>query len=144
MTSTAITEQLIEHRFPASSDQLCHVRQLVRDVLHAQSCRGDFVDTTVLAVDEATCNIMRHGYCGNTSGDIILQIERTGDTLTFRLIDYGPPVEICKVKSRNLDEVRPGGLGVYLIQRIMDTMQFEEPPEGAGNMLVMTRKLDCK
>ena len=144
MTSTPKSEELLEHRFPASSEQLCHVRQLVRDVLHAQGCGSDYVDTTVLAVDEATCNIMRHGYCGNTSGDIILQIGRSGDILTFRLIDYSPPVETCKVKSRDLDEVRPGGLGVYLIQRIMDTMQFEEPPEGAGNMLVMTRKLDCK
>ncbi len=144
MVGTAASEQLFEHRFPASSEQLCSVRQLVRDVLQAQGCGGDFVDTTVLAVDEATCNIMRHGYCGNASGDIILQILRTGGTLTFRLIDYCPPVETCKIKSRDLDEVRPGGLGVYLIQQIMDTMQFEKPPEGAGNMLVMTRKLDCE
>lgn len=140
----ATSEQLLEHRFPANSEQLCSVRQFIRDVLQAQGCRGEFVDTTVLAVDEATCNIIRHGYCDTASGDIILQILRVDNTLTFRLIDYAPPVDTCKVKSRDLDDVRPGGLGVYLIQQIMDTMQFEEPPEGAGNMLVMTRKLDCE
>ena len=144
VTKMTAPEQLAEHRFPASSEQLRALRQLVRDVLRAQGCSGEFVDTTVLAVDEATCNVMRHAYCGDDAGDIILQILSDGQTLTFRLIDYAPPVETCKVKSRDLDDVRPGGLGVYLIQQIMDTMQFETPPEGAGNMLVMTRKLDCK
>jgi sigma-B regulation protein RsbU (phosphoserine phosphatase) len=140
----AAPEQLAEHRFPAYSKQLRNVRQLVRDVLQKQGCSQDFVDSTVLAVDEATCNVMRHAYRGDETGDIIIQIRRDGPTLIFRLIDFAPPVEIRKVKSRNLDEVRPGGLGVYLIKQIMDTMQFESPPEGAGNMLVMTRKLESE
>lgn len=140
----AAPEQLAKHRFPAYSKQLRNVRQLVRDVLQAQGCSQEFMDTTVLAVDEATCNVIRHAYRGDEVGDIILQIHRHGETLIFRLIDFAPPVETCKVKSRDLNQVRPGGLGVFLIKKIMDTMQFETPPEGAGNMLIMSRKLDCE
>ena len=139
----AAPEQLAEHRFPASSEQLQSVRQLVRDVLQSQGCSGEFVDMTVLAVDEATSNIIRHAYGDDDIGDIILQILRQGQTLIFRLIDNAPPVDISTVKSRDLESVRPGGLGVYLIDQIMDTMSFEKPPDGSGNMLVMTRKLDC-
>lgn len=134
---------LVEHRFPACSKHLRNVRKLVRDALHEQGCSGEFVDSSVLAVDEATCNIMRHGYRGDNVGDIILQIQRRGQILIFRLIDFAPPVDTHKVKSRDLDDVRPGGLGAFLITNIMDTMQFETPPEGAGNMLVMTKKRDC-
>ena len=139
----AAPEQLAKHRFPAYSKQLREVRQLVRDVLQSQGCSGEFVDTTVLAVDEATCNVIRHAYRGDEAGDIIIEILRDGQTLVFHLIDFAPPVETCEIKSRDLNEVRPGGLGVFLIKKIMDTMRFETPPKGAGNMLVMTRKLDC-
>ena len=143
-TGMAAAESLVLHRFPASSEQLQHVRQLVRDVLKSQGCSGEYVDMTVLAVDEATTNIVRHAYSDDEKGDIILQILRQDQTLVFRLIDNAPEVDSTTVRSRDLDAVRPGGLGVYLIDQIMDTMSFEKPPGGSGNMLVMTRKLDCK
>lgn len=136
-------ERLVEVRFPARSDELKGVRRKVRATLEAIGCSGDFVDTTVLAVDEAVCNVLRHAYCGDENGEVILQILKDGKTLTFRVIDFAAPVAQCEIKSRDLDDIRPGGLGVYLIQEIMDTMTFREPPAGAGNMLEMTRKLEC-
>lgn len=133
-------EKLAEFRFPAQPDQLQEARQFVRTTLESQGCSADFVDTTVLALDEATCNAMRHGYADHDSGDLILEISRAGDTFTFRLVDFAPPVDPECIKALEPSEQRPGGLGVYLIQKIMDTMVFETPPEGAGNMLVMTRR----
>lgn len=137
-------ERLAEIRFPARSQELKGIRQQVRATLEGLGCRRDFVDTTVLAVDEAVCNVLRHAYRGDESGEVILEILRTGQTLMFRLIDFAAPVDSCVIKSRELDDLRPGGLGVYLIQEIMDTMTFRDPPAGAGNMLEMTRKLECE
>ena len=129
-------------RFPARPDRLQEARQFVRTTLESQGCPADFVDTTVLALDEATCNAMRHGYANHDSGDLILEIFRADDRYTFRLVDFAPPVDPTCIKALEPSEQRPGGLGVYLIQKIMDTMAFETPPEGAGNMLVMTRRMD--
>jgi anti-sigma regulatory factor (Ser/Thr protein kinase) len=131
-------------RFPARPDQLQAARQFVRTTLESLGCPAEFVDTTVLAVDEATCNAMRHGYADCDSGDLILEIFRAGDTLTFRLVDFAPPVDPANIKAIEPSAQRPGGLGIYLIQKIMDTMSFETPPEGAGNMLVMTRRLESR
>lgn len=137
-------EKLLEYRFPACSEQTQAVRDAVRQTLRGLGCAAEYVYVVTLAVDEAVCNIMRHAYCSDATGNIILQIYRFDDTLAFRLIDFAPPIDTKKVKSRDLTDIRPGGLGVYLIQQIMDTMRFEKPPEGAGNMLVMTKKLDCE
>ena len=104
--------------------------------------RAILTDPSILILDEATSNAMRHGYADCDSGDLILEIFRAGDTLTFRLVDFAPPVDPANIKAIEPSEQRPGGLGIYLIQKIMDTMTFETPPEGAGNMLVMTRRLE--
>lgn len=116
----------------------------MRETLRGQGCGQEYVYTATLAVDEAVCNIIRHAYGEEDTGEIILEILRLENTLAFRLIDFAPPIDPAKVKSRDLADVRPGGLGVYLIRQIMDTLSFEKPPAGAGNLLVMTRKLECR
>ena len=134
-------EHLAELRVPARSDQLSTVRSLVRRTLRALDCRADFIEPTVLAIDEATANVIRHGYAPGEIGDIVVQILRDGDTLRFRLLDFAQPCDQSKVRPRRLSDVRPGGLGVHIIREVMDSMAFLEPPEGVGNLLEMTRKL---
>jgi anti-sigma regulatory factor (Ser/Thr protein kinase) len=144
VVTVATPEKLLEIQFPACSEQAQQVRDAVRGTLRGQGCGEEYVYTAALAVDEAVCNIVRHAYCGVGTGEIVLQILHLENTLAFHLIDFAPPIDPAKVKSRDLADVRPGGLGVYLIRQIMDTLALEKPPEGAGNMLVMTRKLECR
>jgi sigma-B regulation protein RsbU (phosphoserine phosphatase) len=134
-------QQLIELRFPACTEQLRDVRDVVRKTLESQDCRADFIASTVLAVDEATVNVIRHAYKEGESGEVILQIARDNDRLIFRLIDFAAPIDQATIKPRNLGDIRPGGLGVHIIREIMDTMEFVQPPQGAGNALEMTKKL---
>jgi len=48
-------------------------------------------------------------------------------------------VDVEKVCSRDLDDVRPGGLGVHLIDSLMDECGFIDPPEGVGNLFQMKK-----
>ena len=134
-------QQLAELRFPARSDHLRRVRRLVRRTLRSLNCQTDFIEPTVLALDEATANVIRHGYEPDETGDIILQILRDDDTLRFRLLDFAKPCDRTQVKPRRLSDVRPGGLGVHIIREVMDSMAFLDPPKGVGNLLELTRKL---
>ena len=43
------------------------------------------------------------------------------------------------IKSRNLDEVRPGGLGVHIIKAVMDEVSYEKR-NPIGMRLTMTKK----
>ncbi len=139
----AKTQQLAEFRFPACTDRLSPARQVVRDALHALGCGEEYIDHTVLAVDEATSNVIRHAYGGDENGEVILQVLRRGNTLVIRLIDFAPPIDLATVKPRDLDDLRPGGLGTHIIREIMDKLEFIKPPRGVGNVLEMTRKLEA-
>jgi sigma-B regulation protein RsbU (phosphoserine phosphatase) len=57
-----------------------------------------------------------------------------------RVTDFAPPVDPETIKPRDLDDVRPGGLGTHFLREIMDTADFLPAPDGAGNLLRMTKK----
>ena len=61
--------------------------------------------------------------------------------ITLKLIDYAKPVDVEKVKPRDLQDIRPGGLGVHIIREVMDEAEFKKPPEGVGNLLELTKKI---
>jgi sigma-B regulation protein RsbU (phosphoserine phosphatase) len=63
-------------------------------------------------------------------GRLRLRCEWEGDTLVLTLADYCEHCKIDEVRSRPLDEVRPGGIGVHCMQQLMDG--FELIPGDAG------------
>ena len=71
-----------------------------------------------------------------------MRIEREAEALVFSLLDFAPRVDPAKVKPRDLDDIRPGGLGTHLIQEVMDSAEFVEPPPGCGNLLRMVKRID--
>lgn len=87
-----------------------------------------------LAIDEALCNVMCHGYDRDPKGVIWLSIEPLGghtpetSATGIKVIieDEAKQIDPAKIKSRDLDDVRPGGLGVHIIQEVMDSVSFEK------------------
>lgn len=135
-------EQLVQVRFPAHAEKLVSVRATVRDVLNDLDCSEKFVESTVLAVDEAVCNVIRHAYPEGDQGDVVLEIERSPEVLLVRVTDFAEPLDAKAIRTRDLDEVRPGGLGVFLMRQIMDKVEYSAPATGGGNVLIMTRRLE--
>ena len=66
---------------------------------------------------------------------------RRGDALEVHLMDFADPVDPTKIKSRDLSEIRPGGLGVHLIKSVCDDASFLQPPAGVGNLFKLTKRL---
>jgi sigma-B regulation protein RsbU (phosphoserine phosphatase) len=134
-------EWLMDLRFPARADRLKVVRSAIHRV--AELCGFDTaaVQEVIIAVDEACQNIIRHGY-GGDEGDIVIDVRRHDDALVIDLRDFGEPVDVEKVKPRDLDDLRPGGLGTHLIREAMDGVEFLSPPEGErGNILRLTKRI---
>ena len=89
-------------------------------------CRG-----ITLAVDEALANIIRHAYSGRPGQPIEITCRRMRERSGMRragleivLVDHGTPVDRKKLCGRPLDEIRPGGLGIHIIQEGVDVMQY--------------------
>lgn len=136
-------ERLARLRFPAQADQLKKARSVVREAGRAVGCSPESIDLIVLAVDEACANIIRHAYGPGRVGDIVLELFRTPEDLCIRLTDFADSVDKSRIKCREVNEVRPGGLGVYLIQEIMDSFHFLEPEGTEGNVLEMRKRLSA-
>jgi len=97
-----------------------------------------------LALNEALANVIEHGYEGNTCKLIHIGMDMVRDeseknpALKLVVRDHGKHVAPECIKSRDLDEVRPGGLGVHIIKTIMDDVKYRCVPEG-GMELTMVK-----
>ncbi len=63
------------------------------------------------------------------------------DELIVRITDFAKPVDCYAIKSRAMDDIRPSGLGVHLMRKVMDEVRFLERPGGIGNVLEMKKKI---
>jgi sigma-B regulation protein RsbU (phosphoserine phosphatase) len=114
----------------------------VRVAAHTLGFTGDQTGDVVLAVDEACQNIIRHAYGGDESGEIEVSVRREHGELVIDLRDFADPVDPdCVNRQRDLDEVRPGGLGTHFMRSVMDEVAFVECSETRGNLLRMRKRL---
>jgi len=96
-----------------------------------------------LAVDEALCNIINHGYSKKPDGRIWLNIwalESDPPAMHIVIEDRARQVDPATIRSRDLEDIRPGGLGVYIIREVMDHVRYEQR-DGGGMRLTMTKRL---
>lgn len=96
-----------------------------------------------LALDEALCNIINHGYNRRSDGRIWVRVwPSDGDAAGIRIVieDLARQVDPSSIRSRDLDDVRPGGLGVHIIRESMDHVQYEKR-EGGGMRLTIVKHL---
>jgi sigma-B regulation protein RsbU (phosphoserine phosphatase) len=126
---------------PARPERLAEVRERVGTALRAIGCSVATTDAVIMAVNEACANIIRHGYRGDPAGAIELEIINNAREIIVRLRDYAPPVDPGCLRPRNLDELRPGGLGTHFITTLMDSCRYLPPPQGTGNLLELRKKI---
>ena len=135
--------QIADSEFQAKADQLTLLRELIRDCLKKEGCGQDFIQRMVLAVNEAGMNIIQHAYNMQGEGIFRVTIYTDGKELTFCLTDFAPTVDKNIIKSRDLDDIRPGGLGVHFINELMDQVGYLETPKMEnGNILQMKKQIE--
>jgi anti-anti-sigma factor len=97
-----------------------------------------------LAVDEAATNIIQYAYDPEHPGDIVVEWYVEDDRLVIQLCDHGRRFDPQAVEPPNLElpleERQVGGLGIYLMTRLMDEVRFDFDPE-AGNLLTLVKQL---
>ena len=135
-----LAERLLEVRIPAKAERLALVRAIVSKAAQVSGFNQAYSEKLVIAVNEACMNVIQHAYHGTGSGDMVLEISKDELQILFRLVDFADPIDLDKVKSRNLDDIKPGGLGVHFITEIMDEIKMGHLESGPGNFLEM-RKL---
>ncbi len=136
--------EVIKIEITAHPEFLCVARSAVRKANELAGLADKDIDSVTLAVDEALTNVIRHSYGGPCSKPIIIryQIIPPQDlhpaALEITIRDFGRQVDPKSIKGRDLDEIRPGGLGVHIIQSVMDQVEYSCPPDG-GMQLTMKK-----
>jgi serine/threonine-protein kinase RsbW len=82
-----------------------------------------------LAVEEVCANLIIHSHRCNPEDKIQLEVKNMGGSLIFEITDQGSAFNILEYQVPDLKKVivekRKGGLGILLVKKIMDKIEFE-------------------
>jgi sigma-B regulation protein RsbU (phosphoserine phosphatase) len=95
----------------------------------------------VLVVDEACQNVIRHAYKDVDDGEMAINLRRKDESLIILLRDFAKTVDPATIVPRDLEDIRPGGLGTHFINEVMDEVTFLPPPGGYGNLLRLVKRI---
>lgn len=130
-------------QFSAKFEYLDEIREFVGNIARA----GGFADKDVyniqLAADEAASNVIEHAYEGVSDGVLELSCGMKADTITIILVDYGESFDPSQIPlpdlKADLSERKIGGLGIFLMRKLMDDVHYESRPD-KSNVLTMTKR----
>ncbi len=93
-----------------------------------------------LAVDEALCNVITHGYDRRPDERVwvsLWALEGNPPGIKVIIEDHARQVDPSKIQPRDLDDIRPGGLGVHIIREVMDEVTYEKRPERGMRLMMI-------
>ncbi len=142
MFQDVIKEQL---KIPANIDYLGELREFVTKVGKKHGFSDKIINAFKLAIDEAGTNVIRHSYRGSESeGFITIRALVKKNSLTVCLIDQGKYFDPKHVKDpdlqRYVDIGKKGGLGIFIMRKLMDEIDYRRTEE--GNELRLTKNRD--
>lgn len=123
---------LLKLELPSDPKLLCAVRGVLEGLTEILGLCAEDGRAVTRAVDEALTNIMRHAYLGQLDQPIEIVFTRIprpasagpGEGLEILVCDRGPAVDPAKLRGRQLDDIKPGGLGLHLIHQSMDSVEY--------------------
>ncbi|HEY6952672.1 MAG TPA: ATP-binding protein [Bacteroidota bacterium] len=126
------------------TDNLLEVREFVSDAARQFGFNDEDIANIVLAVDEACTNIIKHAYQYAPDEHIDIAILRNNGAFEIRIRDTGRNFDPESLRApdlkRNLTHHRRGGLGVYLMKKLMDKVEYNFAP-GHSNEVSLTKYL---
>ena len=96
-----------------------------------------------LVLEEVVSNIIRHGYGGREDGEVSLAIRFAPEAIAVTVEDQGMPFNPLEHPDPDLttplEEREVGGLGVYLVRKLTDELDYRS--EGGRNILRMVMRI---
>ncbi|NLD57550.1 MAG: ATP-binding protein [Methanomicrobiales archaeon] len=122
-------------------DEIPVVSERLETLMSGARFSPEAVLDTQLAVEEAITNVIVHGY-KQKGNEIRIACQLIDGAIVIRITDSAPPFNPLSLPTPDLDsdvnERRIGGLGIYLIRRVMDGVEYAY--EGGNNVFTLTKK----
>jgi anti-sigma regulatory factor (Ser/Thr protein kinase) len=124
---------------PAKTENIATVLDGLHELLESKSWSEENIGNVALALDEALTNAIRHG-CNNDAAKKVQCLVSFDDAGELLLVvrDHGSGFDPAAVpdprEAKNL--LKTGGRGVFLINRLMDTVEYSDE----GRQLSMRKR----
>ncbi len=129
---------------PANLDALAQISLFITDAASGAGLDERATWQMQLAVDEAATNIIQHAYDGDVPGEISLTWRSGDERFIVELRDQGRGFNPNDIPQPDLlsplEQREIGGLGIYLMTRLMDEVHFDFDPRD-GNLVTMVKYL---
>lgn len=130
-------------RLPGRFESLPKIGEFVVNAARATGLDERSIYAVELAVDEACSNIIDHAYGGEDIGELECEVSVQADRLIIILRDNGRPFDPEAIPDPNvgisIDELKPRGVGFFLMRKMMDEVRYTYSPE-TGNTLIMVKR----
>ncbi len=130
-------------RFTCSLNNLEGICDFVTKCANKAGLTDSEVYAVQLAVDEASTNIIEHGYGQECPSRIDITCEPVKGGIKVVIFDDASPFDPTSIPDPDLnvalEEVKPRGLGIYLMRKMMDEVSYETSPD-KGNTLTMIKR----
>jgi len=131
-------------QFIAKFEYLDEIREFVGDIARAGGFNAKEVYNIQLAADEAASNVIEHAYAGVHDGLLELSCGVNGNTITIMLVDHGESFDPSEIPlpdlKADLSERKIGGLGIFLMRKLMDEVHYENRPNKSNVLTMIKRK----
>ncbi len=116
-----------EAQFERSLDSLSQISEFLKDFFAVRGIAPDHLESVTLATEELFTNMLKYG---GGDGKILIGLERGDRELSVSLTDFDvDEFDVTKVPEirvdRPLAEREPGGLGIHLVRKMTDRIEYE-------------------
>lgn len=109
---------------------LADVRRQVEELCTRNGFDESAVADVGLCVNEAMANVTRHAYGGAKDRPIAVSADYADGKVVISIRDWGSGVDPTQLEPRKPDPLRPGGLGLVCLRKMLDGCTFEPQPDG--------------
>ena len=140
MFRNIVKEQL---KVPAKIEYLGELRDFVTKVGRRHGFSERIVNAFKLSIDEAATNIIKHAY-RDWEGSITIRALLKKNSITIVLIDQGKYFDPRQVGDPDLQRYveigKKGGLGIFIMRRLLDSIDYRKTEEGNELWMVKNRE----
>jgi serine/threonine-protein kinase RsbW len=122
------------------------MRRFVEKVANAGAGDADAIVDMLVAMNEATTNLVEHGYRGE-SGIIEIEVGYEAEALVVSVRDWSTYFDPAQVPDRDVTvplEERPlGGLGITMMRHLTDELRYGRGPDGSNELILIKENVRC-
>ena len=137
-----VPDQSVQLTFPAKADYLLLARLALAGLARGLPVDDEVLADLKLAVTEACGNSVRHAYSGG-EGSVRVAFVFDDDRLEMIVEDQGAGIGVPLAEEPALegDQALEGGMGMAIINAIVDELEVRDGADGRGTVVRMTKYL---